>query len=647
MISSDTIPHERAPEVKGSRLNIKVEDGKFWDPTGRQLFLRGINLGGSTKVPFSPKLPSHVRENFFNGKDISFVGRPFPLEEADQHFQRLQSWGFHFVRFLVTWEAIEHQGPGIYDQEYLDYLRAVVQKAGIYGINVMIDPHQDVWSRFTGGDGAPLWTLELAGFEVRNLGETGSALVHNLHGDPFPQMGWYTNYYKLGAATMFSLFWGGNDFAPQLKVEGVPIQDFLQSHYIKALAQVAKTLKDLPNVVGFELMNEPSAGYIGTLDLSLPFDTEIIGDAPTPFQSMLLGAGFSQEVQSYKLGAMALKQLKPRPLNPKGISTWTSTGIWENHGVWQRSSDSTPQLVRPDHFRQVKGKPIDFNEQYYLPFAVKYAEAILAENPNWFICVDEVLFPYPHPLPNLKAHPEIKWVNGSHWYDDVTLVKKKYLPFVGLKDRKVVLGRKKVRKAFSETLSEIKAHTKEHYGNAPTLLGEFGIPFDMHGKKAYRTRKYNRQVKALDRCFQAIESNCLNYTLWNYTADNNHERGDQWNGEDLSIYSSSDPELYTGLNRGGRALEASIRPYPKRLTGDLLSYVYSPDDGTLSISFDHSLGDSLPTEIFLPEFVYGDDFQVRCDDGKVSFDPENRLLLVYPSHPGTFRLEVFTGKVKK
>jgi hypothetical protein len=83
------------------------------------------------------------------------VRRPFPLDEADEHFGRLASWGFTFLRFLVTWEAIEHEGPGIYDEEYLDYVHRVVQRAQQHGISLFIDPHQDMWSRFSGGDGAP------------------------------------------------------------------------------------------------------------------------------------------------------------------------------------------------------------------------------------------------------------------------------------------------------------------------------------------------------------------------------------------------------------------------------------------------------------------------------------------------------------
>ena len=115
------------------------------------------------------------------------MGRPFPLQEADEHFARLKAWGFTFLRLLVTWEAIEHAGPGLYDETYLDYLRKLVIKAGEYEMEVLIDPHQDVWSRFTGGDGAPGWTLEAAGMDMTHFDETGAAITHQRHGDPLPK----------------------------------------------------------------------------------------------------------------------------------------------------------------------------------------------------------------------------------------------------------------------------------------------------------------------------------------------------------------------------------------------------------------------------------------------------------------------------
>jgi hypothetical protein len=148
---------------------VRVTGPHFTDEHGRTLLLRGVNLGGSTKVPYRPNGATHLREGFFDHRRVSFVGRPFPLEEADEHLGRLRSWGFNFLRFLVTWEAIEHAGPGVYDEEYIEYVREVVDKAGRHGFSLYIDPHQDVWSRFTGGDGAPGWTLEAAGFDVTKI----------------------------------------------------------------------------------------------------------------------------------------------------------------------------------------------------------------------------------------------------------------------------------------------------------------------------------------------------------------------------------------------------------------------------------------------------------------------------------------------
>ena len=122
----------------------------------------------------------------------------------------------------------------------------------------MIEWTKDVWSRWTGGSGAPAWTLEAAGFDLTTIEAAGAALTHQHYGDPLPKMIWGTNNWRIATATMFSLFFAGNDYAPRTKVGGVPIQDYLQDHFIAMASKVAETLKDERNVVGFDTLNEPN-----------------------------------------------------------------------------------------------------------------------------------------------------------------------------------------------------------------------------------------------------------------------------------------------------------------------------------------------------------------------------------------------------
>jgi len=640
ILHSSEIGDGQVPVILSGEKNICSSGGFFTDPAGRTMFLRGINLGGSSKVPYSPNLASHVKDGFFNGRELSFTGRPFPLEDADEHFSRLKAWGFHFLRFLVTWEAIEHEGPGIYDYEYLAYLRELIIKAGDYGLNVIIDPHEDVWSRFSGGDGAPLWTLEAAGFDVTNFAETGAALVHNTYGDPFPQMVWFTNNYKLASATMFTLFFGGNDFAPKTMVGDQPIQDYLQEHYIASMMMLAEELRDLPNVVGFELMNEPSAGYIGVEDLTQPFHTELIGDAPTPWQSILAGEGIPQTIDRFRVGAVGLKSDGTRILNPDGKSAWLKNepGIWIKNGIGEILADGSVELSDPGYFAKVHGTKVDFNRMYYEPFARRYAKELHKIDPDWMIIVDNCLFPYPNELPGLKDYPEAAWVNGSHWYDDVTLVKKRYIPFLGFYEGRLLFGSKKVLKGYEKTLAAMIRQTDLHYGSAPSLLGEFGIPFDMNKGKAFKTGNFRVQAKALDRSFRVAEKNLLNYTLWNYTSDNTNERGDNWNGEDLSVFSLSQQENPLDINSGGRALDAAIRPYPVKIAGTLTEYQYDYKKKVLTIAFTTDSISALPTEIFLPEYIYGNDFFIEAGSVRFSFDRQEHILLCYPEKEGEQRI---------
>jgi len=622
--------------------NISSSGEWFVDPSGRVMILHGINVAGSSKLPFKPLIASHEKENFYESVyTISFVGRPFPLDQADVHFKRLHQWGYRFIRLLVTWEGIEHAGPGKYDEDYLNYIRAIVQKAAEYNLNVFIDPHQDVWSRFTGGDGAPYWTLEAAGFDPLKFSDTGSAFIHNVKGDPFPRMIWPTNYDKLAAATMFTLFFGGNDFAPDIKVDSVGIQDYLQLHYINAIKQVALKLKDLPNIIGFDTFNEPGAGYIGMQDLNAHGLLKN-GIMPTPFEGLVLGGGNSLEVDIYEFALTGSKVIGKELMNPHQFSAWKGPDIWKEAGIWGYDVEKKPMLLKPDYFTQVNGRAVDFSTDYFKPFALKFKEAIHSVDSSWLLFVEHALF---YKLPKFSMKESEKMVNAGHWYDIGTLLTKDYSSWFGIDGTKgkPVFGRMAIRKMFHRTLASYKDETTSAMGQKPTLIGEFGIPIDLNDKISYKMNEFSDQEECLDRSFRAMESNLMSYTLWNYTPDNDNLHGDQWNGEDLSIFSKSQRKKEDDINSGGRALKAAIRPYPYKVAGEPLECFFDMESKKFYLKFKRNKSIAAPTEIFIPKFHFGKGFEVVSSEGNLSFDKESDLLLFYPTNDGEQTI-VVTGK---
>jgi len=599
----------------------------FKDDEGRTLMLRGVNLGGSSKVPYEPDGATHRRESFFDHRHVSFVGRPFPLEEADEHLSRLRAWGFNFLRFLVPWEAIEHAGPGEYDEQYLDYLYAMVKKAGEYGFDLFIDPHQDVWSRMSGGDGAPGWTFEIIGMDVTKFSETGAAIVHCIHGDPFPRMIWPTNYSRLAAATMFTLFFGGNDFAPQTKVDGEAVQEFLQRHYIGSVKQVALRLKDLPNVVGYDVMNEPSAGFIGWEDLNATGGVLRMGESPTPIQAMMLGAGFPQQVEVWSMGITGPRRRSQRLVNPDGKRVWREgyDCVWKQNSVWDIGLDGEPRLLRPNHFARIGDRKVDFANDYLRPLANRYAREIRSIDP------DAIIFVEGEPMQtHLKWGPEDEpnVVDAAHWYDGMTLFTKSFNSFlmVDSLQGRLVFGGRRVRQWFVDELAPVKDWATEGMGGVPTLIGEIGIPFDMKDKRAYRTGDFSLQVKALDANMRALEANLLNFTLWNYTADNTNERGDMWNDEDLSVFSRDQQTDPDDINFGGRALKALVRPYARKIAGEPLRMAFNVKRRLFEFEFRHDSTVTAPTEIFIPSYQYPEGCTVEVSDGTYEMNEASQTL---------------------
>ena len=421
---------------------------------------------------------------------------------------------------------------------------------------MLIDLQQ--WSRFSGGSGAPMWTLYACGLNPKSFAATEAAFVHNTYPDPqsFPKMIWSTNYYRLACATIFTFFFAGRDFAPKCIINGKNIQDFLQDHFNGACEHLAKRIHEAGDleddiVIGWESFNEPNRGLIGWADLSvIPVEQrQRKGTTPTAWQGILTGSGRACEIDTWDFGTLGPYKSGRVLVDPQGESVWLLEGydesrygykrdpgwklgecVWAQHGVWDTTTDT---LLRKDYFRKNPhtGEVLDyqrFTNTYFMDFYRKFRDAIRTHHKN---CI---LFCQP---PVLELPPSIKgttdddpnMVYAPHCYDGITLITKNWnrywnIDVLGVLQGRysspafaVKIGETAIRNCLRDQFLAIKKEGEDYMGNHPCVLTEFGVPYDMNDKQAYNTGDYSSQSAAMDANHFALESSLLaGYTLWVY-----------------------------------------------------------------------------------------------------------------------------------
>jgi hypothetical protein len=449
---------------------VRIKDGHFADAFGRTLSLRGLNISGASKLPTEPNGLSHLADGFYEShRTVTFTGRPFPLDEAPLHFRRLQAWGLPLVRLLVTWESLGHAGPDPatdLDVGYISYLRQLVEMMPRYGIKCFICAHQDVWSRFSGGSGAPGWTFEAAGLDIEAFTDTGAAYVHSQdekrrasrpvnEREPSGPFVWPSGYQKLAASTMATLFWAGDALAPKLRCrrrnmskkgadeeEEVSIQTFLQDANIEAFGKLADELSGLEACLGFEPINEPHRGLVELHDFhGWNYNTDLhIGHYPSFAQALALGSGYAQEVKYYvKSWPFPTRVSHRSVLDPGGRSAWLSPGasesiksqpphnsglgecVWKAHGVWRWDEKTKSAHIldknyfSTDHRPGREGKPLEWYRDCYAPFLERFFERVSRKNSRYLSFFE--------PIPNEFIPP---WQVEGGAGDDVGKKKQSY-----------------------------------------------------------------------------------------------------------------------------------------------------------------------------------------------------------------------------
>ena len=169
-----------------------------------------------------------------------------PLCKND--FAEMRALGFNVVRLALSWSSLE-PAPGAYSTEYLDRIAQVVGWARDQGIYVILDMHENAYSRYISRPAK----VTLPGAKLPSLADQTGAprwatLTDRLPGDKY--LGQRELSLSVGAA--FTNFWFN------AKVGGVGLQD----HYLGAVATLARRFKDESAVVGFGAFNEPWPGFV-------------------------------------------------------------------------------------------------------------------------------------------------------------------------------------------------------------------------------------------------------------------------------------------------------------------------------------------------------------------------------------------------
>ncbi|RPJ42857.1 MAG: hypothetical protein EHM21_12270 [Chloroflexi bacterium] len=371
-------------------------------------------------------------------------------------------------------------------------------------------------------------------------------------------------------------------------------------------------------------------GFIGLKDLTRTTLPVKFGTLVSPLQAMVSGDGIAQEIEVWERSLIRSRLVERRLMNPRKMRIWREgyAGVWRHNGVWDLDEKERVRLLKPHHFFEVNGRAVDFSRDYIRPFTNRYAAGIRSVDPDALIFLETDPL---KPPPQWSAADAPNLVYAPHWYDATVLFLKTYSPWIGfdVHTTRIVLGAQRVQKSFARQLGRHKEYAKVHLGNVPTIIGEIGIAFDMNRGRAYRTGDYRQQVRAMDRSLRAADENLLSYTLWNYTSDNDNTHGDQWNGEDLSIFSqdvNKNPGL-ADIHAGGRALQAVVRPYPRATAGEPLSLSFDINRRIFIYEFRHDPAIQAPTVIFVPDYQYPNGYDAWISDGDCEIRKEEQILV--------------------
>jgi endoglycosylceramidase len=169
------------------------------------------------------------------GMNVAIDGKvpPFRVVDDIKRLDPLVAWGVNVVRLLVTWEAFEPE-RGHYDASYLDYLATLIEACEARGAYVILDVHQDAFSRFSTagcGEGFPRWAVPAdVALDAPDNGQACATWNLQMITDLDTHRSWQAFHANENA---------------------------VRDRYLALLDRLGERFGDHPNVIGFDMLNEP------------------------------------------------------------------------------------------------------------------------------------------------------------------------------------------------------------------------------------------------------------------------------------------------------------------------------------------------------------------------------------------------------
>ena len=304
------------------------------------------------------------RTRIFNGMnmDDKEIRDTYRHNLDDEFFEKYRANGFNLIRLAIQWANLEPQ-PGQYSESYLKSIDEVFARAEKYGVYILIDMHQDLYSGFDGvggGDGAPAWACMMDGHKAK----------------PYKFVWAEAYFFGKWVHSCFDHFWHNDE------VCGKGLQD----HYADMWRVMARRYGDSPALFGFDLMNEPAAGSLAKkifLKLVASGAVEIL---------------FNRKIARGRIIGGLIKR------------------------DFKKMLDSIPGDIIPDITRRLNSLEEYFDTTYYAPFISRVATAIREETDKGIILMEQPYFcnsgiKFSAPPIMVNGKREENQAFGPHGYD--------------------------------------------------------------------------------------------------------------------------------------------------------------------------------------------------------------------------------------